>query len=447
MRRLLALLLGLWTGEAAAQVVTDAAGLREIGAVLLAEGDAAGARAAAEALLARDPSDLAGLILAAQAALALGDPAAALERARAAHAVAPPGPARFLAARLVARAHADLGQDTRAMIWLRRARGDVPSEEAAADLAEDYRLLAARNPLSVSVAFGVAPSSNINGGSRAETIVLPGLPFEFVLDGEARALSGWRVSAGLSLAWRLREGERDATFLEAQVSGRTYVLSDAARRQAPEARGRDFADVALSVGLVQRWRAETGESREAALSLGQSWFGGEPWLRFGQIAHEREVFLGERDSLRLTGFAEWSGRLDGGGDDWSLGARAAWTTWTAGGDRVTLSAGLRGSLSEVEDTSYRGATFGATFDRRELLLGLRVGAGATFDWRDYPLSAYAFDGRQDRRATLSVSLGLPGLEVWGFEPVLGLEASRTWSDVSLYDREALTLDLGLRSVF
>jgi hypothetical protein len=478
-RGLLAALLAIglaWGAGASAQVATDAPGLREIAARLLAAGEAERARGLALALLARDGADVAALLLLGRAELELGDAEAALVAARRAHAEAEDGRARFTAARVAAKANADLGRWTRAQVWLRRARQDAPDAEAAAAVAQDYRAVTRRNPLAVRLSFGIAPSSNVNGGSSSETIVLPGLPFEFVLDGEARALSGLRVSAGVSLSYRLRRDEVSETAVEIQASGRTYVLSGEARDQAPDARGSDFADVAASAALVHRWRGE-GASGPSSVRLTYGWtfYDSEPYSGYLQLGYDRSFALTGADRLDLWLFREWAERSADGtrqvtdpvtGEDvpgpdgtpllttyeffepyGSVGGRLRWTHALRSMDRVNLSLGLRAALTEAADASYDGVTLGGGYEWGRSVRGLRLGVSAEADWRRYELSDYSLDGRDDRTLRLRATLGLPRIDLYGFHPTASVEAFRTESDVSLYDKGGLTVDLGFRSSF
>jgi hypothetical protein len=451
-RALAAALLALWAGAAPAQIVTDAAGLREIAGGLIAAGEAEAARDLAQALLARDPGDVAALLLLARAHVEAGTPRDALAPAWRAWRLAR-GEARFVAARLLARAHADLGQDTRAQIWLRLARGDAPDAAAVAAVAEDFRAIRARNPLRLTLSFGIAPSSNINGGSSEESFTLPGLPFEFVLDGEARALSGWRFAAAGTLAWRLHSGERSATFLEAALSGRTYVLSEEARAQAPEAEGSDFADIAWSQGIVHRWMSAGASGPSAAgASVAASWFDGALYSRAVALTWDRQFRAGPRDRLSLSAFIDWTERRDRDDgevfveDYASLGGRLRWQRQVETG-RLSLSLGLRDHLSEIPDTAYSGVTLGIGHDWARPLGELRLGLSAEIDWRSYDASVYTWGTREDLRGTLRASVGLAEWELWGFSPVATLEASRTDSDVARFDQRRLSLDLGLRSSF
>ena len=80
-------------------------------------------------------------------------------------------------------------------------------------------------------------------------------------------------------------------------------------------------------------------------------------------------------------------------------------------------------------------------------MGLRFGVGAEVEWRGYDASRLEPAGREDLRGTLRATVAVPDWNLWGFEPVLTVEASRTDSDADRADRETLTLDLGFRSSF
>ena len=79
--------------------------------------------------------DTAALILRAEAAIALGDFLGATRFARAAYYAQTRGVQKFAAARLVALAHSQLKQDSRAQVWLRRARQYAPNAQTARSVA------------------------------------------------------------------------------------------------------------------------------------------------------------------------------------------------------------------------------------------------------------------------------------------------------------------------
>ncbi|WP_341212085.1 hypothetical protein [uncultured Limimaricola sp.] len=430
----------------AAQTVLDAAGLRARAVSEMAQGHVAQAETMARALLAHDPDDATALTLAAEGAVARGDWAAAQGFARRAHARVE-GPARFRMARIAAFAFAKEGRFTRAQFWLRRAEPDAPDPEAAAGLARDYRMVAARNPLSFRLDFGVAPSSNVNGGSRVRTLTLPGLPFEFELSGDARALSGLAVSGSVQLGYTLPPLATGPVQIDLRATTRTYRLSDSARAQAPEARGSDFAQSMLSLGVNHRLLRGTGVPPiDLSVDLARAWYGGDPYsdsLRFGVA---RGVTLDTDRRLDLSLGLERVERRDIVAGWWTPSVGAV-LRQRIGNDRLDLTAQLRDLRSDRPDTGHDSVSFGADYSFGRSFGPARLGLGIEGEWRDYDASRYAAGGREDRSLRLNARIGLPDHGRYGFYPEVGLSAERVWSQVDLFDEEAVTLDLSLRSAF
>jgi len=87
-----------------------------LGLALMRDGDPQDAANVADVLLQRKADDPAALILRAEAAIALGDFSGAARFARAAYYAQTSGVQKFAAARLVALAHSQLNQDSRAQV-------------------------------------------------------------------------------------------------------------------------------------------------------------------------------------------------------------------------------------------------------------------------------------------------------------------------------------------
>ena len=445
-----ALSLGAQPLRAQEGLTLDAQGMYQLTQQFLMDGRVEDAGRLTEALLQRDPQDPVALLLSAEVAFAGGRLEEGRAAARAAHAATDDPGLRFQAARLVAFAHAEAGQDTRAMLWLRRALPDAPSDEAVVQLRDDYNFLRDRNPLSVQLSFGITPASNINGGSASDTVRLIVPIFgevEFELIGASRALSGIQFSGGVTLAYRLAETPTSATLLQGQFSGRTYALSPEAQRQAPDDRGSDFADYSLTTNLTHRW-VQDGWTAPASLSfgIGQTWYDDSPFVRFARLSADRSWQWDDRNRLRLGLSAEWQERLRDDEGYGILGFDADWTRAYAPGT-LTLSAGVRDSLTDLEDVGSDGLSLGATWDLREPVAGFRLGFGADADYRHFDATAYGRGDRTDLRLTLRTTVGVSGVNIYGFEPTITLEASETDSDVDFFDRSDLRIDFGFRSTF
>ncbi|SDE45420.1 tetratricopeptide repeat protein [Limimaricola pyoseonensis] len=441
-----ALLLALPLAAPAAPASLSVERLRGLAVTALSENRLDEAEALSRRLLQYAPDEPTGLMISAEAALRRGDLDAAQGFAARAHPRLE-GPARFRAARIVALAHARSGAYTRSQFWLRRALPDAPSPNARAELRRDYQAVRARNPLSMQFTFGVAPSSNVNGGSDTETLRLPGLPYDFTLSGDARALSGATVSAGVALRYRLRADRSSMTSADLHLSGRTHFLSDAARRQAPEARGSDYAQASASVGLRHAWRQEGWSGpAELSLQLARDAYDDAPLSNRLRLALRRSFAIDGDTDLSLSAETTRVERLDLDDGWWKPGLGVG-VTRALGRDRASLSLDWREARTDRPDLGYEGLTLAADYDFGRRFGPADLGVGLTAEWRDYQSSRYVLEEREDRRLTAEARIGMPRAERWGFHPEIRLEAGRNWSNADLYDEEVLSLDLGVVSSF
>ena len=422
--------------------------MRGLTASLIDDGRLGEAAALADALISRNPRDATALVLRSRVALLSGDLPGALHLAARAHRAAVTDDQRYAAARIAARVHAEQENYTRAQWWLRRADNAAPDAAARRAVAEEFATVRRLNPLTVSLQFGISPTSNVNGGSASEVIVLPGLPFEFVLDGEARALSGIQFQAGTNLSWRLHEDADSALILEGGAQGRTYALSPEARELAPDARGSDFSDISANIGLSYRWLPPDARGPWSLNgTIGRTWYDGSPYLGMAQLQLAKSTRFDGGRRLDISAFVEGQDRISDDEQFVALGGRARWSWDTASGDTASLSLSLRDTLSELEDVAYDGLAIGGTWQFDDPILTFRVGLGADVEFRYFAQSAYSFDAREDWRTSLRATIGLPDYSYFGFEPQITLRAGRTESNVALYDSNNLSIDFGLRSTF
>ena len=440
-------------GPAAAQdgAVLTPDQVRAASVAALEAGDLPAATAFAQGLLIRDPDDVTALIVLSRAALATGDFDTARTAGARAYAAAGDNDSRFIAARLTARAHAEDRQDTRAQFWLRRARQYAPTDNAAASVAEDYRFLARRNPLSVRLRFGIAPSNNVNNGSIRETSQLFGLPFEFELSGAARALSGIEYTAGVSGRYRLAISDNAVTYATAGLNLRSYTLSSDAKEQAPEAEGSDFSDANLSLGLShRRILAQNLPPTDFSASIGQGWYGGDPYTRFLSLGVGQEVELGEADSLEARLTWRQTAYLDddpGLRPDTTTALSLGWQHGFANGDRISVTGGYRVNDSDDLNRDYTARTVDLSYDRAEPFAGLRLGFDLGYEERIYANSRLAGGERRDDVWTGGVTAEFTQVEYYGFRPVARVEASQGESNVDLFDRGGVSLRFDLVSAF
>lgn len=458
--RALALVVALATpGAALAQsaVQFTLPQMRTLAIETLQNGAAQEALALADALLLRDPADQTALFIRTEALLMLEQYDAASRAAAAAFRASPPGDARFNAARLAALAHSHVGRDTSAQIWLRRSLQHAPNAQARAGAIEDYNYLRQHNPFSVSLSFGITPSSNINGGTNATTVVLPlGTPTD--LSPDTFAFSGLQIAANVGLSYRLHNDDNSATFAKFRLNGRTYVLSQDTLALDPEASGNDYSDAGVTFSLTHIWQPNNFADRGTVeLATGLTWYDGDFYTRFVRASGGLDFQLNNNSLLNISAMAELLSKYDNDAY-WTTSISARYIAPLGNGDRLTLGFGLRSALTDRADSGYDGFNFSANYRIAEPVAGLQISLGLNGESRDYAytnygtvdpqtgLAIYSVD-REDQRLSVHISAAIPQAEIYGFTPTVTLEQSQTWSTIDFFGREDLRVGLTWNSSF
>lgn len=451
---LLALVLALSTLPAGAEgtrLTRDEA--RGFAAALLRDGQPAAAREVALALWKSDRSDIEALLLLSQASLQSGQPGTALDAATAAWKLSRSGQQKFASAIAAAQSLAAEERYTRAQVWLRRAANHAPPGPLAEVVARDYAMMRQANPMSVSLGFNVTPSSNVNNGSRHATTTFEGSDLVWSLLPEGRALSGVEISAEAELKYRLGAGERGATHLEVSAYVREVVLSASAKDLLAEdplgpAGAGDFAYAQATLGLTHNHVAANGRDPWwIGVSVTRSAYGGDPLSTTGSLRMGRQWALpgGDQAMLGLTldrTFYDASGERATSGE-----LTGRWGHALANGDRLTFGLTLSATESTRATRENTGAGISLGWDLGEIRPGVDLNLTYALEYTRYPVAAAIRDARIDLRHTLRADVGLQDMAVYGFEPVLSVEAGRNISNVDLFDGGGLRLGLGLRSQF
>jgi hypothetical protein len=440
---------------AAAQMTLDAAGMRQAATQALRTGDAARARVFAEALLKRDPEDLNAHLIHARALRDLGHIPPARTAARRAWHLANTDAEKYSAALITAQVLSSAGKRTRAQLWLRRASQHAPNDLLKARAKRDFRYVKQRNPWHTSLSFTLAPKSNINNGSardRSElnyaiSEILFGQPIEYNLGGSAVALSGLEFGGALRMRYRFHETPTTAHDLKAALSYRSFALSGSARNTAPDASGGDFAfgTASLGYGFQQINFARKGEF-SFDLEAGQSWYGGARYashLRAGVYQSYRP----SRDKRYRFGVdvEKQFGQATPDVDTLTLSGNL--TQRLSAGDTLFLGLSAAASRSIEKDAEYGEIELRSGYVLAKPVMGasLQFGLGAAL--RDYDVSRHSAQGRQDRKLFADVTATFTQIDYYGFNPSLTLSASKTDSNIGLYDVNRVGLSIGIKSAF
>ncbi|WP_235224211.1 hypothetical protein [Octadecabacter dasysiphoniae] len=363
---------------------------------------------------------------------------------------------RYEAARLTALAAANEERYTLSQIWLRRAAVNAPDERAFRQTQQDYRGVRNLNPWSVRLGFSITPSSNVNGGTDSEFNIIDGVtnpdgtPLVGVFSGAARALPGTIGVADVRLAYDVSRSAQRRTTLGARAYARAVWLNNEARTIAPDSRNSDFGSQILEFSLDHSQRAGVGTVSAQAL-IGASWFGGDlsrTYLR-GRLGYA--IPVGERTRLSVVGRLEsidLNTTFPRTNQDRSLSTTL--THFTDTGNRITAALSVSGQSSEQPNERFESVTGQITYTWADPIgpIELSVAAGVSLaDYRDYTILVPVPGGRQDTRIFGSISAVFPGIDYAGFVPVVTLGVQDTQSNVSRFQRDEYSLNIGVRSSF
>ena len=400
-----------------------------------------------EALLRRDPNDRTALLIHSRAARDLGRFPRARTAARTAWTLSETDSQKYASSLVMAQALASGGQRTRAQWWLRRAVQYAPNEALTRKAVNDFRYVRARNRWNGRLNFSITPDSNINNGSSSDTTFLLGGLIEVPLTGAARALSGVEFALSADLRYRFYETETRAQDVTFQMDARHYELSASAKESAPGTEGNDFDFAIYSAGYAFRQINfdRRGEFRATA-DLGQTWYGGEEYTRFFRLGGAQSYRLGRGNKIDLRLAGEHQTGITTNDSD-TLRADLSFTTHVLNGATFWTGATVASTRSP-----YRSAEFDEIGVRAQLTLAKPL-AGATVQLgvgarnRSYDYSLHSMDGRQDDRVQADLTMIFRKVDYYGFNPTMQISASRTDSNIALYDSERIGINFGIRSAF
>lgn len=456
-----------------------AAQVRALAADLAQQGQFDQALTLIEALLARDPDDVDALFLLTQISRVTEQADAVAEFGARTYFRASDPTTKFASARLVAESYAVREQDTRAMIWLRRARQFAPDDAAAASVAEDFRFLRQRNPLNVELNFGVAPSGNINNGSANSSSELFGLPLEFELSAAAQALSGLSINGGVDLEYRLRETERSLTRASFNLDYQTYALSGSSRAALqeefdeaiadcegaaspadqdacltnvdPVQTGEDFAYGTLEAGVLH---IQQIGPRDALLSvgadIGKTWYAGDPYAKYLNLSFSQRVPVGNDQARFSLGYrlTDYLDDPDGTSADARLSVGFGWQRRLADGDQMRFGAGLVDVSGDVRNREYRAYNVSVDYAFADPIAGVQLQLGGYAENRTYDSFGLAGGAARTDDIWAAQATGtFSQVEYFGFQPQVSMTLRRTSSTLDLFDSDTAAVSFDLVSSF
>lgn len=439
------------TAQTSIDLSIDQAG--NVATQALLAGDPGTALNIAEAVLARVPDDRVSLLVVAGAATQLGDPTKGRRAGARAWALAETDIQKYEAARLTALAAAGEERFTLSTLWLRRALTVAPNENERARTLQDARLVSQRNPWSTQLSFSLVPSNNINGGAEDASSTAPGNPTG-TLSEDALALRGWRASLGFGTQYRLQENPQSRTTVGLQYQVARVRITDSTSIPE-EAFATDYYDLslrhdrALENGTLTV-RASRGLFEYRDLDLGTLSTEYDKY-DIRRLAVDRRVPIGERTLLSLSASREWlSYQSPGIGEVQRTILSSGLTYQLETGDRISGTLSVVDSEGDSVNFTSQDQTISGTYSWSEPLGAISLSVGGGFKWSDFPdyrLLSVVTGGRQDETVFANANIGFPNIEYAGFTPGLRIDASRTNSNVSRFDRTTFSAGLTINSSF
>jgi len=426
------------------------------------------ALAFADALLLRDPNDITALLVRAHAFRIMKRYDEAQDAARDGWRQADTDNHKYAAAMLMAQALSADGKRTRAQLWLRRASDVAPSAAHAARVAQDFRYVQQRNPWQTNLSFTLQPSSNINNGSARETStllyeILGPLTGggEVVLGASSKALSGLETGVDVQTRYRFHQTERTAHDLRVALSYSTYQLSASAKRDLAEddadriARGEEPANITgndFAYGTVQigygfkKLREDRRGEFHLTADIGQSFYGGVRYNSYLRTAIGQSYYLTQKSKLDV-GLSSDLRHAQRGADQDQLTLTAGLSRQLASGDGLYLGTSASVVRSDVERLEYDEIRLRTGYLLGREVLGTALQFGISTSFRDYYVSPHDPSGRRDFQISAEATATFKQIDYMGFNPTVSLTASKTNSNIGLYDVNRFGIGIGIASAF
>ncbi|NVK06047.1 MAG: hypothetical protein HWD81_00770 [Marivivens sp.] len=419
----------------------------------LLSGDFGFAMDLALALLDADPDDADALAILATGLIRAGDYPLARSTAHRAYLRAEAGLQSYEAARIAALAAKLDNRFTLSQLWLRRAANHAELPSLAAQTAQDYKQVAAQNPLWFRANVSVRRSDNVNGGSDTALNVIDGVPWVGTLSAEAQALSGTVASGRISARYRIDQSSEHLTALTGQLLTQNVFLSDEAQASAPSLTDADLSSYSLTAGIEHRQKWED-LTTTTSVEVGQVWSGDAKSYDLARLGAGLSYGLLDNAALSATVRQEMRFDQTGSGNDDEVTTFGAGITAIAqaGIAQGRWSAGVNHTITEsptanrANTASSLYASFAPNMQGKPVQLQASVGRAVTL-YDDYALPPVFSGERRDETSFAVIEAAFPNMTYAGFMPVISLRSVQTESNISRFTRSETGIEIGYRSSF
>jgi outer membrane protein len=330
-----------------------------------------------------------------------------------------------------------LEEDDSATHHLRLLAADAPDEKAASGVRAFIDQVDARTPYKISGYVSLAPSTNLNNGSKRTTVYTPiGGGLNLGINEDSREQSGVGVAAGFNAAYNKRLGNNYTLVAAAGASVRLYTKPD-------------YNTYTLSQSLELRRLMDKGHIGLGAVSS-QTLDEDKIWPNFASYGPRMSLSLHmtPKDLFGASATYEWRNSLENGGTDST--AILLDTSLTHAIDS-TFTATAFGGLDFI-DTDRKSTSYATLSGGLSVYKELASGITATATWQ---VAKTKFDGydallgtvREDTRLSGSLTLTKRDLNIYGFAPAITYAYANNFSNSNLYDFDNHGVDVRLTKDF
>lgn len=287
------------------------------------------------------------------------------------------------------------------------------------------------------VDFGIAPDSNINSATAADTIAINwgGGTLPLTLDPSAKARSGVGQTASVSAGVRLPVADHVSTIVDVDSAGTNY-------------QGVSYDDYQVQAAAGVEFRKGKGAVSVQAVGA-QRWYGGRLVSRQAGVKSGFQVRLSDRDQIGVQLDVRRTDALfDTNYDGTQMGAYATYER--AVSRTLIASGGVFARRDWLRAPAYSSTEFGviAGFGG-ELPHGITFGVSGTASRArfDAAIPLFSFDPRDDWRFSARATIGNRGWRILGFSPQISASYSRMDSSIPYYANDRLRFRFALARYF
>ncbi len=329
-----------------------------------------------------------------------------------------------------------LEQDDSAKHHLKLLEAEAPNEQAALGIRSFIEEIDTRRPYTINAYVALAPTSNINNGTRKKTVYSPALGTNLTIDDASRETSAIGVAAGLNGSFNRRLGDDLRAIVSGNIEARVYDDSDynsLGTSEAFELR-RTYSSGHISIGAVSSQDFSVDDQEMSYFSYGP------------RIAIEHGFT--PQDEVSASALFEWRDYRNNDFQDAEvLTLNAEFTHAFDSTLTMSVSAGYINTNAREDLLSYDTWIAGLS-GYREFSAGITVNAGADVHVSSFDeMNLVAQKTREDVKLIGTFALTKRDFSFFGIAPSLRYTYIWNQSNISLYDYDSHSIDLTFTKAF